>query len=41
MLVKVVTFDARDAVTGAKKFAMDLQVKGAKPTMIWPLPAEA
>ena len=26
--------DARDAVTGAKKFAMDLKVKGAEPTMI-------
>ncbi len=26
--------DARDAVTGRKRFAMDLKVKGAKPTMV-------
>ncbi|MFJ7215649.1 molybdopterin cofactor-binding domain-containing protein [Amycolatopsis sp. NPDC098790] len=26
--------DARDAVTGGKKFTMDLQVDGAKPTMV-------
>lgn len=26
--------DARDAVTGAKKFAMDLSVEGAEPTMV-------